>query len=191
MASLPKLHLVDRRGSPLSERIRAALQSLLPDFRRQFPQLRDEAVILNLVEEAGRKIAEHESRHGQIEHLQAFARKTLTNLGISWTRGPEGKLNGRTVDPAKAGAALETAKARHGAPEQIFQEVLLRQLLERLTEEERAVCIRRRAGWSSKEIAKELRRSPAQVDSTFHRATQKLREALDSKRGRVGENYND
>ena len=181
MASLPKLHLVDRRGSPLSERIRAALQSLLPDFRRQFPELRDEAVVVNLVEEAGRKIAEHEARNGQVEHLHAFARKTLTNLGISWIRGPDGKLNGRTLDSAKAGTALEAAKASHGAAEQIFKEVLLRQLFERLTEEERAVCIRRRAGFSSKDIAKELRRTPAQVDSTFHRALLKLRNAVDSK----------
>ena len=97
-------------------------------------------------------------------------------------RGPVGRkarLNGRTVDTVQAEGLLASATATDGTPEQIHRTVLLKQLLEQLSEDERYVCIRRRAGWSSKEIGKALRLSPSHVDTLYHRAVRKLRQKVD------------
>lgn len=54
----------------------------------------------------------------------------------------------------------------------------LRAVLGKLSKEERLVCIWKRAGFSSRDIAKHNGRSVASVNATFARARRKLRRAL-------------
>jgi DNA-directed RNA polymerase specialized sigma24 family protein len=54
----------------------------------------------------------------------------------------------------------------------------LRQALGRLSKHERLVCIWKRAGFSSRDIAKFEGGSVASVNAVFARARRKLREAL-------------
>jgi len=61
---------------------------------------------------------------------------------------------------------------------------LLREMLGRLSREERLVCLWKKAGFSSQEIAKYQGRSVAAVDTLFSRAKQKLRRALGTGRDR-------
>lgn len=54
----------------------------------------------------------------------------------------------------------------------------LRQVLDELSQDERLVCIWKRAGFSSKEIAEYQGRSVASIDALFSRVKQKLRTLL-------------
>lgn len=54
----------------------------------------------------------------------------------------------------------------------------LRQVLDELSQEERLICIWKRAGFSSQEIAKYQGRSAASIDALFSRVKQKLRKLL-------------
>ena len=53
--------LADANGQPLSERFQKVLLDLLPRLRRAFPNLRDEAVITNILEQAGQRIPNEKS----------------------------------------------------------------------------------------------------------------------------------
>lgn len=54
----------------------------------------------------------------------------------------------------------------------------LRQLLDELSQEEQLLCIWKRAGFSSKEIAEFQGRSTASIEAVFSRVRRKLRELL-------------
>ena len=63
----------------------------------------------------------------------------------------------------------------------------LRRLLGKLSREERLVCIWKRAGFSTREIASHYHRSVGSIDKVFARARNKLRELLskeDAKKAR-------
>ena len=80
---------------------------------------------------------------------------------------------------SKAGEIhLAGVQASHGSPEQIERDILLREAMETLSEEERVVCMWKTAGFSAQEIAKFQGRSVVAVDTLFSRAKQKIRHAL-------------
>jgi RNA polymerase sigma factor (sigma-70 family) len=110
--------------------------------------------------------------------LRGFAWKTLFNLGVSWSRTPAARLDCRMIDASQAGTILASAEADEGTPEEIHRSILLRELLQRLSAEERFIILRRRAGFSSKEIGEALGRSVPDVDTMYHRAIRKLQEFL-------------
>lgn len=64
-----KNQLVDRRGRPFCERIQKALQAAVLRFRRQFPDIRDEAVLAGILEKTGERIVDREKRLGQVGRL--------------------------------------------------------------------------------------------------------------------------
>ena len=59
-----------------------------------------------------------------------------------------------------------------------IQHEKLREVLGKLSKEERLVCIWKRAGFSSRDIAKFNGKSVASVDRLFARARRKLHDAL-------------
>ena len=87
-----------------------------------------------------------------------------------------------TLDSKASQAVLGTLKSRDGTPEQIEADILLEELLSTLTAEERALCIRKQSGFSSREIAKEQGTSVARVDTLFYRIKRKFRDALNNKK---------
>ncbi len=178
MEHLQNLRLLDEHGKPLSARIEGVLTRLLPRFQRQFPALQDEVALTELLEEAGRRIANREERLGSIEKLHGYAWVTLRNVATSRMRRGSSRLVQKTLGSAESQAVLSSAPAEFGTPEQIEQDILLREVLAQLTPEERLVCIWKKAGFSSQEIARHRGSSPAAVDTLFSRTKQKIRKLL-------------
>ena len=149
MENMRTLGLLDSNGKPLADRIQRALTGLLPKVRRQFPTLRDDLALTEVVEEAGRRIASREERGGPIEQLHAYAWVTLRSVATSHIRKPSNRLIRDTVGSKAGEIHLAGVQASHGSPEQIERDILLREAMETLSEEERVVCMWKTAGFSA------------------------------------------
>lgn len=178
MENMRTLGLLDSNGKPLAERIQRALTGLLPKVRRQFPTLRDDLALAEVVEEAGRRIASREEQGGQIDRLHAYAWVTLRSVATSHLRKPSNRLIRDTVGSKAGEIHLAGVQASHGSPEQIERDILMREAMETLSEEERVVCMWKTGGYSAEDIAKFQGRSVVAVDTLFSRAKQKIRQAL-------------
>ena len=178
MEHLPTPRLLDERGNPLSGRVESALRSLVPKFRRQFPAVQDELDLTEILEKAGHRIAAREQRSGPIEKLHAYAWVTLRSVVMSWMRRGSHRLTQQTISSDASEAVLSTARAPSGTAEQIEQQVLLHEAMDRLSEGEWIVCNLKMLGYSSEEIAKRRHSSTAAVNMVFSRAKQKLRRIL-------------
>ena len=178
MKDVAKIGLLDEAGQPFGPEIDAALRSLMPRLQRQFPALNEETTLIEVLEEAGRKIAEHERRVGPIEKLHAYAWVAVRNVATSRMRRGSMRIARATVSGEDAVEALDSMRSSHGTPEQIETDILVEQLLARLTPEERMVCVWKRIGFSSREIAREQGTSVERVNTFFHRVKQKIRDAL-------------
>src|SRR5690348_8606648 len=97
MESVDKLGLLGADGQPLSDRIARVLQVLVPKLRRSFPTLDDEVEFTEILEEAGRQIADHEARCGAIEKLHAYAWVTIRSVATSHVRRSSVKLARATL----------------------------------------------------------------------------------------------
>ena len=172
------LILLDSDGKPLDSRIARVLSRLLPRLRRHFPQLRDEVALTDILERAGRRIALKEQRVGQIERLHGYAWVTIRSIATSEMRRGSVRVVQSTLDSAASLARLASVPARFGTAEDVERAILLREVLGKLSQDERFICVWKRAGFSSQEIAKYQGRSVAAVDTLFSRAKQKLRRAL-------------
>lgn len=172
------LMLLDERGDPFSPHVEAALVRLVPRLRREFPLIRDQSSLTDLLEEAGRRIATRERRSGPIENLHGYAWVTLRSVATSWMRGGSGRLAQNTLGSEDSETALDATSASYGAPEQIERNILWREVLAQLTREERLVCTRKEMGFSSREIARLRGTSAGAVDTLLSRAKQKLQKAF-------------
>lgn len=171
--------LVDRRtGRPLSPHIQRALFDRLPRFKREFPSLQDEAVVAEILEETGSRIAELEERPGTIERLEAYTWVALRRTAVARLR--QGSMRIVTVGSEESEAALATIPAKLGSAAQIEREILYEEALGSLKDEEREVCVLKSIGFSSREIAKSLGPSvtTTAVNTIFHRAKAKIRRIL-------------
>ena len=75
-----KSALLDEGGRPFSPRIERALREVTPKLLRQFPSLRDEVMIVDILEESGRKIVHHEEQVGAIDKLHGYAWVTVKSV---------------------------------------------------------------------------------------------------------------
>jgi RNA polymerase sigma factor (sigma-70 family) len=179
----PKFRILDERGHPLDPRIEEALLSLVPKFRRNYPALKDDLTIVDIFEEAGRKIDHREKQSGPIEHLHGYAWVTLRTVAATRLRRGEGQLARRTFGAEEGAAAIDSTAARIGTPEDIERNILLRELLERLSPDERLVCIWRKAGFTSQEIALRRGTTAGAVDVMLTRIRQKVRDLIGAPKG--------
>jgi len=170
--------LLDDTGQPFGAHIDSVLRALLPRLEREFPTLRDETVLVEVLEEAGRKIADHERRDGPIEKLHAYAWVAIRSVATSRLRRGSMRIARATFAGDDALDVLGTVQASIGTPEQIEAEILVRELLAQLTPEEQLLCVAKRLGFSSKEIAEEQGTTVERVNTFFHRVKQKMRDAL-------------
>ena len=170
--------LLGAAGEPLDPRIAAALYRLLPRFRRQFPNLVDETVITELLERAGQRLVARENSGGPIAKLHGYAWVTLRSVALSALRRGAFRIARTTLESDAGLSRLATVPARFGRPEDVEQAALLKELLGTLSRGERFVCVWKKAGFSSQEIAKRLGCSAGAIDTIFSRAKAKLRKAL-------------
>ena len=75
-------------------------------------------------------------------------------------------------------SVLSRVASETGSAEQIERAILFDEILARLTPDERMVCIWKKAGFSSKEIADRLGHSVGAVDTLFHRIKTKVQRML-------------
>lgn len=178
MDHMRTLGLLDSNGKPIAPHIERVLARLLPRLRRQFPALQDEVVLTEVMEEAGRRISEREERAGPIEKIHGYAWVAVRCVATSQMRRGSIRLVQNTLESEASQARIATVRATVGSQEQIERDILLREALAALSAEERRVCIWKKAGYSSQEIAAFQGRSVVAVDTLFSRAKQKIRIAL-------------
>lgn len=177
MEHLRTFGLLDSDGQPFHPRIERVLIQLLPRLRREFPALQDEVGLAEIMEEAGRRIRHREER-GPIERLHGYAWVTVRSIATSRMRLGSAKLTQKTLDSEAGNARLLVTPTSRGTVIEVEQAVLLRELLQTLSREERLICLWKKAGFSSQEIALHQRRTVVAIDTIFSRAKQKIRKAL-------------
>ncbi len=97
---------------------------------------------------------------------------------MSRMRLDSSKLNQKTLDSAVGSARLLAAHSPRGTAAEVERGVLLRELLRGPSREERMICLWKKAGFSSQEIALHQGRTVVAIDTIFSRAKQKIRNAL-------------
>lgn len=172
------VRLLAADGQPFQPRIERVLLQLLQRLRREFPSLQDEVTLAEVLEEAGRRICSREKRGGPLARLYGYAWVTIRSVATSRMRLNAVRLNQRTVSSEAASIVLSSAPSNRGTPDQIERSVLLRELLAKLSREERLICLWKTAGFSSQEIALHQQRTVVAVDTIFSRAKDKIRKAL-------------
>jgi RNA polymerase sigma factor (sigma-70 family) len=173
-----KSDFLDESGRPLGAHIQRVLRDLVPKFQRRFPSLQDAAVITEVLEEAGRKISDHERRSGPIVKLHGYAWVTVRSVAMSTMRRGSMRVERATVRSDESHAILSRLPSEFGSAERIENAILLDEILARLSPDERMVCVWKKAGFSSKEIADRLGTSVGAVDTLFHRVKQKIQNAV-------------
>ena len=177
MEHLRTIGLLDSDGQPFDPRIERVLIQLLPRLRREFPSLQDEVGLAEIMEEAGRRIRHREER-GPIERLHGYAWVTVRSIAMSRMRLGSSKLNQKTLDSEAGSARLLATPTSRGTAAEVEQRILLGELLRTLSREERMICLWKKAGFSSQEIALHQQRTVMAIDTIFSRAKEKIRKAL-------------
>jgi DNA-directed RNA polymerase specialized sigma24 family protein len=174
-----KLGLVDTRGQPLEGRLARVLRQLAPQLRREFPDLRDDVELIDVLEKAGERIAARETVCGPIERLYRYASITVHREAISRMRLLSHRLlhDAESIDAGLS--LLELLQSPWHTAEQIEARVQVRELAAYLTPEENSVCNARRQGMSSKEIARLRGCTVDAVNATYHRAILKMRKVFE------------
>ena len=166
--------LVNQSGVPFPDRIQKVLGELTPRFRRKFSMIRDEVVLTEILEQAGRQIVGHETEHGTVERLHGFAWVTLRNVAISRLRRGPHQMEMSAIGSAKGAALMARLTADEGSPERIERGLFLSQVLAQVSCRERQIAIWKRTGISSRRIAEKLGMTVSSVDTTYSRLKQKL-----------------
>ena len=169
---------VDEDGQPFDPRIQQVLREVRAPLRARFPSLADDTVVTEVIEDAGRRIRAHERAIGPVRNLSAYAWVTAQNLARSRGRRSEMRLAAGTRDATQHHAAFESLAATVGTAEQVEAQVLVRELVERLTDDERQLVEDKLAGLYSREIAEHRGMTVAQVDIAFFRLKGKLARLL-------------
>lgn len=146
--------------------------------------IRDQVILVEILERAGQQIVEREEREGRVERLYGFAWITVRNVAISMLRRSPYLFEQPIVGSPEGAVVLSRLSAEESSPASIESDVLCSQVLSRLSSRERMIAIWKRSGFSSREIAQRLGMSVSAVDTTHCRTRQKVRTILRSKPGR-------
>jgi DNA-directed RNA polymerase specialized sigma24 family protein len=172
-----RFRILDGRGRPLPPNIEQTLLDLAPRFQREFPAFRDDLSLVEVLEEAGRKIVKTE-RASPIVRLHAYAWVTLRSVASSRLRRLNARLEQRTLTLEDGETAAESLPAKFGTAEEIERHILLREVLSVLTPEERLVCIWKMRGFTSEEIASRRGGTAVAVDTLLSRSRLRVRRLL-------------
>jgi len=172
--SVGSLVLTDEHGQPMSPRVERVLLGLVPKLQTQFPSIRDDVTVVEILEEAGRKIIRREGR-GAIERLHAYAWVAVRSGATSHLRRGSGRFERRVVTSNEAEIAIDFSPTLHGGQADIERAILLRELLGRLRPRDRVICHWKIQGLSSQEIAARRGSTVAAVEKALSRALASLR----------------
>jgi RNA polymerase sigma factor (sigma-70 family) len=173
-----KSSLLDQFGNPLPDHIQQVLEDLTVRFRRKFRTIRDDVVVIEILELAGQQIMAYEALHGPERNLRTFAWVTVRNMTISRLRRGPYLLEQAIAGSVQSAAALARLTAVDGSPERMENSIFLREVLDQLTPRERKIAILKKGEQSSRTIAESLGISVTLVDTTYSRLRQKMRKLL-------------
>ena len=174
MENLRKLGFLGADGKPLDERLSKVLNALLPRFRRRFPAIQDDVEVTEAFEEAARRITKRERASGPIEKLGGYAWKALESIGVSLQRRGSMQIRVNRAESRTGPDIVSQLRAWDGSVEEIERGILLRQLEEHMTPEEKWIFNLKAFGYSSEEIAKLRGSSVNSVDKVMSRLKQKI-----------------
>jgi DNA-directed RNA polymerase specialized sigma24 family protein len=165
---------LDRDGLPLPAVLQRVLAGLAPRLRRQFPQLRDDAVQLQILETAGQRVARRLVR-APVDRLHGYTWVAIRTGALSHLRRTSERLAidydaNLTSRPGPAGSL--------GSPEALERDVTIREVLRKMPRPVRRMILLKQAGYSAREIAARLGQSPAAVDTAVSRALRRLRNEI-------------
>src|SRR5262249_14076954 len=109
-----------------------------------------------------------------------FTWVTVRNVAISRLRRGPHLLEMPISGSRESAAALARLTAEDGSPERIQASILLHEALQQISDRERKIAILKKAGFSTRSIAKKLDMSVSAVDTTYARLREKLRRLLES-----------
>lgn len=170
-----RLGLIDEHGALVDPRVEGALLQMKGKLRRRFPACRDDLTAAEVFEEAARRLARRQRRAGRIDNLPAYAWVTLRSVMSSRLRRGAARLEERTIRSHSAERLLASRLATRHTAREVEHRVLLGELLAALTRDERRVCAMKAEGFSAGEIASEMGRSPASIDTLYSRAKARAR----------------
>ena len=174
MARSVRLMPIAPDGQPFAQQTERVLLSMVPRLMRHYPCLESDDVLIEVLEEAGRRILRHEHNKGTIASLHGYAWVTLRSVAVTHLRGRVGRLRSQTMPWEEGGRMIDRAQSELATPRQIEAGVLLEQLLTKLSPAERRMCLWKRDGLSSLEIAALRGGSVAAVDTFWLRIRRKL-----------------
>src|SRR5207245_8626543 len=138
---------------------------LLPRHGIQLPARADDACVTAVLEQAGGRIAERERQSGPIEKLHGYASVTVRSVAMSRMRLSATRMAKATLGSEQSQVALSVVPSAEGSPQQIESDVLFREVLAQLTPDEQLVCVWKKAGFSTKEIASYRGSSVTAIDT--------------------------
>jgi DNA-directed RNA polymerase specialized sigma24 family protein len=166
--------LLDECGQPLSPRLQDALLPLAPRLQRHFPTLTDECILTDVLEESGRRIAAREERKGPLDNLQAYAWVVARRMAALRHRCGEWAIASATLTSAESEMALRRIPAGFATSEQIYYDILCKELLAHLDPIERQIAKGKNAGQSDDEIARGCGTSRRTIFNAWRRLKRKM-----------------
>ena len=175
-------HLLDERGQPFSAPLERLLRSFIPKLRQQFPDLRnDELLLTEVLEEGGRRCERWEQQSGRRldEQSYRFGWTIVLNVARSRAHRDANRMLRDTIGAEAGEAILSTLPAtKWGTAQQMEDAVRYREAHEHLTQDQRSILESKIVGYSAAQIAEKRGCSADAVNMIFSRAKRKLRALL-------------
>jgi hypothetical protein len=166
--------LLDQFGQPLSTRLQNVLLPLAPRLQRQFPALSDDCTLTEVLEESGRRIAAREERKGPLDNPHGYAWVVARRMAALRLRHDHWAVASATLTGAEGETALRGMSAGYATSEQIYNEILCKELLAHLNPIERQIAKGKNAGQSDDEIARGCGTSPRTIFNAWRRLKRKM-----------------
>ena len=166
--------LLDEYGQPLSTRLQGVLLPLTARLQRQFPALNDDCTLTEVLEESGRRIAAREERKGSLDNLHAYAWVVVRRMASLRLRHDQWAVASATLTSAESEMALRGMPAGFATSEQIFNDMLCKELLAQLNAIEQHIVKGKHAGQSDDEIARGCGTSRRTIFNAWRRLKRKM-----------------
>ena len=166
--------LLDEFGQPLSTRLQGVLLPLAPRLQRQFPALNDECTLTEVLEESGRRIAAREERKGPLDNPHAYAWVVVRRIAALRLRHDQWAVASATLSGTESEIALRDIPAGFDTSEQIYHDILCKELLAHLNPIEQQIAKGKNAGQSDDEIARGCGTSRRTIFNAWRRLKRKL-----------------
>lgn len=178
MSWVPKFHLVDASGNPLEERFQRVARKLERQFFNALPEVGDEAVVCNCVEQTALKVHVHEQKYGRVDDLSSYFLRVYSNVVSTLLRGRYHTKYESTLPDQELEVSAGCSRA--GSAEAIERQILIDEILRGLDERKRMMLLLDGIGYSARDIAKRCKTSESNVYTTLHRAREEARKLLEN-----------